>query len=447
MSEVQRQHPPYGALTPSAEPDLPASRVDSVLDYYTQSDASRRTSSPRTLQASDVRQQYASLRSQDSGSGTMSRNNSYGSNTRSMAGQYWHKPAAASPPSHKRALISSGAYDALSMSNIPQARSHIVRRSAPGLATRLTYNEEDGTIDPRGSLLASDAGDFDAAHDLGATQTRRLTDSQLARSASLPMKHLFASEDQARHRMSDHYASLPSRKRFSTNGQMRRSASSSSTRYKYDGKDAKALREEQSRRVHTINNAPSGTPPWLDGFQPDPRLPAEQQLLPTIARKRAQERSSLDHHPTSHTTGRYGLEHDAIHAEGFPPSSTMSDAISTRSADQMPTKDDSPSSVSTIPLGQDPNLLMRPPPETSATKTPNFSRRSTTSPSKSQQPATVAAVPKHEHGNEDLISRPQQIAELPAPMGRSTQAELRDREHAVTRDEKAQKKAACCTIM
>lgn len=49
-------------------------------------------------------------------------------------------------------------------------------------------------------------------------------------------------------------------------------------------------REEQRRRIQLINQAPTGRPPWWNTFQPDPTLPADQQLLPTVARKLALKR-------------------------------------------------------------------------------------------------------------------------------------------------------------
>lgn len=43
-------------------------------------------------------------------------------------------------------------------------------------------------------------------------------------------------------------------------------------------------------RPRTATNPPEGTPPWLTGmYKPDPRLPPDQQILPTHARRLAQE--------------------------------------------------------------------------------------------------------------------------------------------------------------
>lgn len=52
--------------------------------------------------------------------------------------------------------------------------------------------------------------------------------------------------------------------------------------------------QDRQRRLHAINTAPQGPPPWLSKFQPDPTLPSDQQLLPTVAKKLARERASKE---------------------------------------------------------------------------------------------------------------------------------------------------------
>ncbi|BFZ55706.1 hypothetical protein PYCC9005_002747 [Savitreella phatthalungensis] len=49
--------------------------------------------------------------------------------------------------------------------------------------------------------------------------------------------------------------------------------------------------ERRSRATH-------GPPPWLSKFAPDPRLPPDQQLLPTVARELARERWAKEHGTT-----------------------------------------------------------------------------------------------------------------------------------------------------
>jgi hypothetical protein len=40
-----------------------------------------------------------------------------------------------------------------------------------------------------------------------------------------------------------------------------------------------------------LNKAPEGDPPWMvNSYKPDPRLPPDQQLLPTVARRLQQEK-------------------------------------------------------------------------------------------------------------------------------------------------------------
>jgi hypothetical protein len=45
------------------------------------------------------------------------------------------------------------------------------------------------------------------------------------------------------------------------------------------------------------NKQPEGDPPWINTYQPDPRLPPDQQLLPTVAKRLQQEKWEKDGTP------------------------------------------------------------------------------------------------------------------------------------------------------
>jgi hypothetical protein len=55
------------------------------------------------------------------------------------------------------------------------------------------------------------------------------------------------------------------------------------------GRDTSATRP--STRSGELNKQPEGDPPWMiNSYKPDPRLPPDQQLLPTVARRLQQEK-------------------------------------------------------------------------------------------------------------------------------------------------------------
>lgn len=139
--------------------------------------------------------------------------------------------------------------------------------------------------------------------DLGKTSNNNEADTSSAtRGVSRSRSLLFHQQNQQmrigdfKNTMSQQrFDSLPSRSvKRDTGSSVRRAASTSSSYRPVAHKDAREWREDQMKRVQAINQAPTGPPPWLGNFQPDPRLPADQQILPTVARKLALERWTSD---------------------------------------------------------------------------------------------------------------------------------------------------------
>ena len=84
---------------------------------------------------------------------------------------------------------------------------------------------------------------------------------------------------------------------------------------------------------------PEGEPPWMiSAYRPDPRLPPDQQLLPTVARRLQQEKWERE--------GKFGNVYDRdfrpLTDEGYltPPEPTEKPAVPKLSGDQLPEKQD-----------------------------------------------------------------------------------------------------------
>ncbi len=76
-------------------------------------------------------------------------------------------------------------------------------------------------------------------------------------------------------------------------------------------------------RPATAINRPEGDPPWLATmFKPDPRLPPEQQLLPTHAKKLQEEQQNREKECRSESDARRGFTPLAVHTQrGLQPPS------------------------------------------------------------------------------------------------------------------------------
>ncbi|KAL1902752.1 hypothetical protein Sste5346_000662 [Sporothrix stenoceras] len=98
---------------------------------------------------------------------------------------------------------------------------------------------------------------------------------------------------------------------------------------------------ELSREISAgaASKQPEGEPPWMiSAYRPDPRLPPDQQLLPTVARRLQQEKWERE--------GKFGNVYDRefrpLTDEGFlsPPESPEKVAESAGTADQLSGKPD-----------------------------------------------------------------------------------------------------------
>lgn len=69
------------------------------------------------------------------------------------------------------------------------------------------------------------------------------------------------------------------------------------------GNQRPSTRSGELGKTNSISKAPEGDPPWLASmYKPDPRLPPDQQLLPTVARRLQQEQWEKD--------GKFGNVYD-----------------------------------------------------------------------------------------------------------------------------------------
>lgn len=272
------------------EDDRPTSRADSVLDYYSQAAGSRESSpAPRATTETGNGAKIAKLNRRTSNRvsdsfmydefGLESRYESLtsidrGPDTRDNTQTTRDEGNLTQPES----LVTSSS----SLSRIPVSRDRHQQPSNAGLATRKTY------VSPK---IGNDGHEAYSTHDTAMERTGSSDSSHMTRSSSVPLSHLMTAQSASKHHSSELFASMPSRNPNKQTRQtsIRRAASLSARPRPVEEKDARVLREEQARRIQAVNQAPEGAPPWLGKFQPDPRLPADQQLLPTVARKLALE--------------------------------------------------------------------------------------------------------------------------------------------------------------
>ncbi|CAK7267689.1 hypothetical protein SEPCBS119000_002676 [Sporothrix epigloea] len=119
---------------------------------------------------------------------------------------------------------------------------------------------------------------------------------------------------------------------------------------------------------------PEGDPPWMiSAYRPDPRLPPDQQLLPTVARRLQQEKWERE--------GKFGNVYDRefrpLTDEGYlsPPEASEKTAEATEPADPSPQKRDE------WPLKPDAKALASQPGRTSSyTTIPKIQEKPTVSP-------------------------------------------------------------------
>ncbi|EFQ26029.1 hypothetical protein CGRA01v4_14456 [Colletotrichum graminicola] len=147
------------------------------------------------------------------------------------------------------------------------------------------------------------------------------------------------------------------------------------------------------------NKRPEGDPPWMIGsYRPDPRLPPEEQLLPTVAKRLQQEQWERE--------GKYGSVYDRefrpLTADGLlkPPeagSSTAPADEETQEQDEWPLKGEAPKSPTSPSIKQSNSYSTMPKISDKPTTSPLPSPRGPTSPMMSpQMPAetrTVTRVP------------------------------------------------------
>lgn len=168
----------------------------------------------------------------------------------------------------------------------------------------------------------------------------------------------------------------PSPTKRPTNGTRRPSAKDrqpagrSKTRSTSNTRSTSATRPTTRSGEITLSKAPEGDPPWMvSAYKPDPRLPPDQQLLPTVARRLQQEKWEQE--------GKFGNIYDRefrpLNEDPFPKSPDFEKPKdSEEQQDQWPLRGDaqSPSSLSrpgtssysTMPRIQDKSPLPSPRP-------------------------------------------------------------------------------------
>ncbi|CCG83218.1 Putative uncharacterized protein [Taphrina deformans PYCC 5710] len=283
-----------------------ASRADSVLDYYVSGASSREVSPNRLLKTAmnGSREKVSQSSLSRIGSPNSYRHSDsfnydefgYDSRYQAIVEARNEKPETATTlfpaiqndatdPTKSTAIDNGSFKRVYSLSRIPVPRDRYSNHSIAGEATRIPYQAK-----PKDNL--SETAHHEAAEHHTVPQLTLNDESTLykgiPRSTSMPLNQLAKLRTSFDDPGMNKFGSLPARKARSNNQSgMQRSASLTENTRQTEFKDYRALREEQARRIQLINQAPSGPPPWLGKFQPDPRLPAEQQMLPTVARKLA----------------------------------------------------------------------------------------------------------------------------------------------------------------
>ncbi|KAK2009239.1 hypothetical protein LZ32DRAFT_683878 [Colletotrichum eremochloae] len=170
------------------------------------------------------------------------------------------------------------------------------------------------------------------------------------------------------------------------------------------GKDSTGTASGNRQRhgdVSPGNKRPEGDPPWMVGsYRPDPRLPPEQQLLPTVAKRLQQEQWERE--------GKYGSVYDRdfrpLTADGLlkPPeagSSTSPAEEEKQQQDEWPLKGEAPKSPTSPSIKQSNSYSTMPKISDKPVTSPIPSPRSPMSPMmSSQMPAetqSVTRVPDH----------------------------------------------------
>ncbi|OBR03959.1 hypothetical protein CH63R_13086 [Colletotrichum higginsianum IMI 349063] len=144
---------------------------------------------------------------------------------------------------------------------------------------------------------------------------------------------------------------------------------------------------------------PEGDPPWMIGsYRPDPRLPPEQQLLPTVAKRLQQEQWERE--------GKYGSIYDKefrpLTADGLlkPPeagSSTTPPDEEKQEQDEWPLKGDAPKSPTSPSIKQSNSYSTMPKisdkPQTSPLPSPRTPLSPTMQPTQPAETQSVTRVP------------------------------------------------------
>lgn len=200
-------------------------------------------------------------------------------------------------------------------------------------------------------------------------------------------------------------------------------------------------RGNDTERPRTAVNPPEGDPPWLaDMYKPDPRLPPDQQLIPTVAKRRQQmqwEENGMI--PKTYDRDFSAL---AVHENGEP-----------RNQNQQPTSDapvEGTTESESWPLKPLPNPHA--PKETSPVKPAISSSQVptggySTMPKVSSPPISISS-PKT--GSSTNVGAPSPNIGPLRPTGANSQQPQRVQQRPTSdeEDEKAQKKGcACCVVM
>jgi len=191
-------------------------------------------------------------------------------------------------------------------------------------------------------------------------------------------------------------------------------------------------RSGEQDRPRTAVNRPEGDPPWLATmYKPDPRLPPEQQLIPTLAKKQMQAQWAADGAiPKAYDRefSPIGIHNDADLAREARRNRTPSPMKDDHVLDERPTE---PHAISLRPVSSVRSSHGRP--GTSGSMTGGYSTMPRVmSPAVRESSPNIGAGP------------------LPGPIGRSTTAPPPTRMQAqnlAEEDEKGKKGCGCCVVM
>lgn len=396
-------------------------RADSVLEFYSSLPRSRDNSPSRPYENTGQVHRYATDENNNYEDCRLSNNyvyNEFGHQSKNgTAVKMQHSTAA-------RATLGARHNETLGQASQSQTGGERFSNSQMGKSlsmSRIPVYQDPSPLTRSGSVTfqrRSGSGIQDDGTFLDNMDVVPSASRSMPRSPSVPMSQL----SQPYKYTTISKSSSLSRRNSSHRSGAQSVASAAPRRY-LESRDPKTVKEEQARRLHAINQAPSGSPPWIGKFQPDPRLPAEQQIIPTVARKLALQRWIEEGRAEESFDDMWKNDESMSPVDIDRHTATVSDNPSVpqeprsieKQASQSLEVSDAVRPQNQIVLGQSPAKV-----QSASNVTTNFSRRSVQgtagSPSISTKSSEIPQVDKPVESEAPLLREPQtaSVASEPA---------------------------------